>query len=148
MSRFRALLAFEIGQHFRKPLVWISVTLLLLLSAALVLAMGSDMGVHVNAPSSIVLYSFILGLVGVIVTAALFADAGSRDAMTRMESLLFTTPLRKGEYLAVRYLGAWIVNALVLLVVPLGLALSMMSPSHDPAMMGPFEAGSYLRAYA
>ena len=147
MRRFRELLAFEVRLHLRRPIVWISFVLLLALSTLLVAVMGGDMGVNVNAPSAIILYTFILGLVGVLLTAALFADAGSRDAMTRMEPLLFTTPIRKREYLAGRYLGAWLVNAGVLVAVPVGLALSMLVPPQDAATVGPFVAGSYVRAY-
>ncbi|GLC27823.1 M1 family aminopeptidase [Roseisolibacter agri] len=148
MSRFRAVLAFEIGLHLRRPATWAGFALLAALGVLFVLGMGADMGRHVNAPAAIMLNTFILGMVGVLVTAALCADAGARDALTRMQALFHTTPLRREEYLAGRYLGAFVVNAIVLLGAPLGLALAMLWPDFDPSMVGPFRPASYLRAYA
>ena len=118
MSRFLEVFRFEVGLHLRRPATGSCFALLAALGAALVLLLGTDMGVHVNAPAAIILYTFILGFVGALVTAALSADAGSRDAMTGMQPLFYTTPLRRREYLTGRYLGAFAVNAVVLLGAP------------------------------
>ena len=148
MSRFREILTFEIGLHLRRPGTWGGFALLAAIGVLLVLGMGTEMGKHVNAPAAIMLYAFILGMIGLLVTAALCADAGTRDAQTRMQALFYTTPLRAREYLAGRYLGVLVVNALVLLGGPLGLALAMLVPGLDPEMVGPFQPAAYVRAYA
>lgn len=146
MRRLRAVLAFEVGLHLRRPTTWGGFAVLAVLGVLPVLGMGADMGRHVNAPAAIMLYTFILGMVGVLVTAALCADAGVRDALTRMQALFHTTPLRREEYLGGRYLGVVVVNAIVLLGAPVGLALAMLWPEFDRAMVGPFQRASYERA--
>jgi ABC-type transport system involved in multi-copper enzyme maturation permease subunit len=148
MSRFLAVLRFELALHLRRPSTWAALLLMLVLGATFVVGLGSDMGTHVNAPASIVLYTFVLGLVGLLVTAGLFADAGARDALSRMQPLFYTTSIRKREYLAGRYLGAFAVNALVLVGAPIGMALAMLWPAFDPTMVGPFQPAAYLRGYA
>jgi hypothetical protein len=147
MSRFLGVLRFEVALHLGRPATWGAFLLMLVLGATFVVGLGGDIGRHLNAPASIVLYSFVLGLVGVLVSAALFADAGARDALSRMQPLFYTTPMRKREYLAGRYLGAFALNAVVLLGAPIGMALAMLWPGLDPTTVGPFQASSYVRAY-
>ncbi|MET0396982.1 MAG: hypothetical protein ABW277_09190 [Longimicrobiaceae bacterium] len=61
------------------------------------------------------------GPFGLLVTAAVFGDAGVRDVEMGMDQLLFTSLLGKAEYLGGRFLAALAVDAVVLLAVPLGL---------------------------
>ena len=60
------------------------------------------------------------GLFGMLVSAALFGDAAIRDAAAGMDPLLYTTRLRKAEYLGGRFLAALAINAILVLAIPLG----------------------------
>ena len=64
--------------------------------------------------------SVFVGIFGMLVTAAIFGEAAVRDVQAGMDPLLFTSPLRKAEYLGGRFLGSLAVNAVVVLAIPLG----------------------------
>jgi ABC-type transport system involved in multi-copper enzyme maturation permease subunit len=103
---------------------------------------------YFNAPLIIAAVTVIGSMISLLVTAAMAGDAATRDAEVRLDALLFTTPLTKGAYLGGRFLGALTVTSLLLLAVPLGLLLATLLPNVEPALLGPFRAADYLRAYA
>ena len=79
----------------------------------IVTADGSG-SVHVNAPRAARRgLACSSGMFGMLVTAALFGDAAVRDSQAGMDPLLFTSPLRKAEYLGGRFLAALAVNAVL-----------------------------------
>ena len=76
---------------------------------------------YLNAPVMVMQASAILGSLGMLVTAGIFGDAASRDVQTRMHSLFYTSPVREAHYLGGRFLGGLLVNAVLVMGVPLGL---------------------------
>ena len=52
---------------------------------------------------------------------AVAGGAAARDVQTRMHPLIYTTPISKADYLGGRFLAAFVLNALILLAVPLGM---------------------------
>ncbi len=137
---------FEIEYRLRRASTWIYAGLLLGLSFLMLhIVDGSDS--RVNSPEMVSIISSIVGLVGMLVTAALFGDAATRDIQTRMHPLVFTAPLRKAEYLGGRFLGALAVNAVLLLGIPLGQLLAAQMPYMDSRLLGPFRAAAYVQPY-
>jgi ABC-2 type transport system permease protein len=61
---------------------------------------------HLNSPISTATAVALLGMVGMLVTAAIFGDAATRDADTGMRPLFYTVPLGKLESLGVWKEGA------------------------------------------
>ncbi|MBF5043314.1 M1 family metallopeptidase [Aggregicoccus sp. 17bor-14] len=106
-----------------------------------------DGGFFFNAPIAIALTTLIASLLGLLVSAQLSGDAAARDVQLRMHPLVFTTPVGKGTYLGGRFLGAFLLNALILLAVPLGLLLATLAPGLEPEGFGPFRPAAYLGAY-
>ncbi|HEX5869867.1 MAG TPA: hypothetical protein VFY65_05620, partial [Longimicrobium sp.] len=144
--RFAEVLRFEVEYRLRRPSTWIYAGLLLGLSFLMPhIVDGSDSGL--NAPEMVAIISSIVGLVGMLVTAALFGDAATRDIQTRMHPLVFSTPLRKSEYLGGRFLGALAVNAVLLLGIPLGQLIAANMPYVEPRLVGPFRAGAYVQPF-
>ena len=114
------------------------------------LAMGADGdgGVHANAPERLAEVSSLLGMLGILVTAALFGDAAVRDIEVEMDPLLFTSPISKAEYLGGRFLGALAVNAIVVVAIPLGfLAMTGLLAYIGPEVVGPFRVGAYVQPF-
>jgi hypothetical protein len=71
-----------------------------------------------------------------------------RDVEAGIEPLLFTTPLRKAEYLGGRFLAAFSVNAVLLLAIPLGqIAVALVWRRFDAELMGPLRIAVYLQAF-
>lgn len=137
---------FEIEYRLRSLSTWIYGALLLLLPF-LMLHMINGSSSHMNSPEMVANISSVIGTLGMLVTAALFGDAATRDFSSGMHPLVFTTPLRRAEYLGGRFLGALAVNAVLLLGIPLGQLLGASMPYMDPQMFGPLRAAGYVQAY-
>lgn len=144
--KLREIFLFEVEYRLRQPSTY-AYGLLLVAVPFLMLHMVNGGGSRVNSPEMVAIVSSIAGLVGMLVTAALFGDAATRDIQTRMHPLVFTAPLRKREYLGGRFLGALAVNALLLLGIPLGQVIGSAMPYMDPGMFGPFRGAAHVQAY-
>ena len=103
---------------------------------------------YLNAPIAVMQMSAVLGSLGMLVTAGIFGDAASRDVQTRMHSLFYTSPLREGHYLGGRFLGSLLVNAVLVMGVPLGLLLASVMPYMEEGKFGPVRLDAYVQAYA
>ncbi len=101
-----------------------------------------------NAPIMLAGATVIATMLALLVTAAVAGDAATRDMQSRMEPLVYTSPVRKAAYLGGRFLGAFAVVALLLLAVPVALLVSLKMPGLDPEIIGPFRPGAHLFAYA
>ncbi|MES2521783.1 MAG: M1 family aminopeptidase [Gemmatimonadota bacterium] len=140
--RLREVFQFEIGYTLRRPATWLYAAILFALSYALVANFDGGGAVHVNAPEELAWVSVMLGMFGLLITAALFADAALRDVDAGMDPLLFTSPLAKAEYLGGRFLAALTVNAAVLAMIPLALVVSTLV-NRDAEHYGPFKLAAY-----
>ena len=147
MSRLGEVFRFEIEYRLRRVSTWIYAGLLLLLPFLLLHAINGGGGSHMNSPESVATATTIVGLIGMLVTAALFGDAATRDLQTGMHSLVYSTPLGKAEYLGGRFLAALALNAVMLLGVPLGQIIGAAMPYMDPRMFGPFRLVAYVEPY-
>jgi hypothetical protein len=65
-----------------------------------------------------------------------------------MDPLTWTAPIRKAEYLGGRFLAALVLNALILLAVPVGILLAVYAPGVPAEVVGPFRPAAYLTAFA
>ncbi len=146
--RLREVFGFELEYRLRSASTWIYASILFAFAVLLVAANAGGGGpVHLNAPERLAEFAVIAGLFGLLVTAAVFGDAGVRDVEVGMDPLLFTSPLGKAEYLGGRFLAALAVNAVVLLAVPLGLAAATLLAGVPPRELGPFRAGAFAQPY-
>lgn len=147
--RTREVLRFELGHQARQPATWLYGALLLGLPMLLVAGGANPVGTGnvFNAPLKTATYTVFVGLLGTLVTAGLFVEAGHRDVRWRMEPLFHTSPLRRGEYLGGRFLGALLVNALLLLLVPAALLVGTRLLSVEAGALGPFRIATYLLPY-
>jgi hypothetical protein len=100
-----------------------------------------------NAPESIAGICIVGGLIGMLITAALFGDAATRDVQTRMAPLFHTLPIGRAAYLGGRFLGALAVNAVLLLALPLGTLAATLTLPLDAATLGPTQPLAYVQAY-
>ncbi|AMR27337.1 hypothetical protein A0257_09685 [Hymenobacter psoromatis] len=158
---FLPIFLFELKYRLRRPATWIYFLLLALLAGLLVTAAGGGFGtgvgvslggdgqaVKVNAPFSVTITLGVLSTLGVIVSSALMANSVYRDFEYRTYPLFFTTPITKAGYLGGRFLGSYVVAALVFSGLGIGAALAGMMPwveadrflAHTPA-------GTYLWPY-
>ncbi|HEY0739188.1 MAG TPA: M1 family aminopeptidase [Herpetosiphonaceae bacterium] len=146
--RLREVFRYEIEYRIRSVSTWMYAGFLFLLAAWMFLATSDESGAaaHANAPERLAGGSALVGTVGLLVTAVLFGSAAVRDVEVGMDPLLFTSPLRKAEYLGGRFLAALTVNAVLIVAIPLGfLAATRFIGSFEPESVGPLRIGAYVQ---
>jgi ABC-type transport system involved in multi-copper enzyme maturation permease subunit len=144
--KFREIFRFEVEYRLRSASTWLYALLLAAVPFLMMHAINGSQG-YMNRPQIVAMGSVTVGMLGMLVTAALFADAAVRDVQARMHPLVYTAPIRRVEYLGGRFLGALAVNAVLLLAVPLGLLLGSWMPYLDATMFGPTIPGAYVQPY-
>ncbi len=146
--RLREVFRYELTHRLRSPSTWIYALFLFGVAFLMIHIQADGDGlVQINAPEQVALGSLIAGMVGLLVSAGLFGDAAVRDLEAGMDPLLFTSPLRKIEYLGGRFLAALTVNAVILIAVPLGLVAASHMPYLEAAAFGPFRPIAYVQGY-
>jgi ABC-2 type transport system permease protein len=156
---FGGIVRFELAYYLRRISTWVYFGIFFLLAFLLIhlaggawdsvqLAVGGSGGnIHVNSPYATAQLSGVLSIFGILVTAALVGHAIVRDFETGTYPLFFTTPVSRGAYLGGRFTGAFLVNALVLSSIPLGLAFGSLMPYLDRERFGVFRAATYLQPF-
>src|SRR5262245_38777738 len=122
-----AIFRFEFWYQARRPATWIYFVALLFCTFV---AAGEPVQDYARADGSFMNGPFIVAVLmlfgsglGLFVAAGVAAEAAARDAHTRMDPLLFTTPVSKGVHVAGRFLAAFALNVLLLSAVPAALLL-------------------------
>ena len=146
MSGLNEVFRFEVGYRFTRLSTWIYAGLLLLVPFLLLHVIGGGTG-WMNSPNDVATTSTLTAMFGMIVTAALFGDAATRDLQTGMHPLIYSTPIRKAEYLGGRFLGALLVNALLLIAVPLGQIIAAVMPYMESQKFGPLRLDAFVQTY-
>ncbi|HEX8316863.1 M1 family aminopeptidase [Longimicrobium sp.] len=147
MSCFGEIFRWEVTRALRRPSTWVYLAVLVVIGTLSTVDSDPASTTFFNAPLNVAGGTVLLGFLGILVTAALFGDAANRDVQTGMHPLFYAAPISKMEYLGGRFLGAFAVNAALLLAVPLSLWLSAMMPYADPARVGPFRMDAYVSTY-
>ena len=137
---------FEVGYRLRQPSTWIYAAVLLGIPFLMMHAINGSRQ-YLNAPEMVINASAILGGIGMLVSAGVFGDAAARDVASRTHALFYTSPLRERDYILGRFLGAVVVNAVLLLGVPLGLLLASVMPYMTQGKFGPVQLAAYVQAY-
>lgn len=101
----------------------------------------------INAPFAIAQETILAGLLWILMAPAVAGSAAARDVQTRMHPLVYTTPISKADYLGGRFLAAFVLNALILLAVPLGMLAGLLLTGVKSEIVGPFPPAVYLGAY-
>ncbi|GAB3493152.1 M1 family aminopeptidase [Spirosoma knui] len=150
--KFWEVFRFEFAYQVRRPWPW------LFLAGMVVFAFFSTRIaiVPVTLPQDFILNSpFIITVVSVfscqiwlLMAPAVAGEAAARDVQTRMAPLLFTSPIRRVDYLGGRFAAAFIINALILFGVQVGSLLAVYGPGANPELVGPFRPTAYLAAYS
>jgi ABC-2 type transport system permease protein len=147
--RLREVFRYELGYRVRSPSTWLYAAFLFLVTmwGLMATADGSD-AVNANAPLGVAEGTVLFaGMFGMLVSAALFGDAAIRDVAAGMDPLLYTTRLRKTEYLGGRFLAALAINAIVAVAIPLGHAITPLTPLAEADAFGPFRLAAYVQPF-
>ena len=138
--KFREIFRFEFLYQARRVRTWLYFAVLFVVAYLL------RNGV-VNSPYTIAQETLLVGLLWILMAPAVAGSAAARDVQTRMDPLVYTTPISKTDYLGGRFLAAFVLNALILLAVPLGMLTDFLWPGVKSEIVGPFPPAVYLSAY-
>lgn len=138
--KFREIFRFEFMYQARRVRTWLYFAVLFVVACLL------RNGV-VNSPFAIAQETILAGMLWILMAPAVAGGAAARDVQTQMHPLVYTTPISKTDYLGGRFLAAFVINALILLAVPLGMLADFLWPGVKSEIVGPFPPAVYLSAY-
>jgi len=128
-----AVARFEARYILRNPLLWVTV---LATFGGFIAAMsvdgfdlGNEGGLQKNAAYATLRNYVMVSVPFMFVTTSFVANAILRDDETGFSPIIRSTGITKREYVCGRFLGAFAVAALCLLLVPLAIVLGPVMPS-------------------
>ena len=152
------ILLFEFKNRLRRISTWIYFGVLLLLAYFLTIlaggafpslpaAIATDGKVMVNSPFA--LYAFIgnLSLYGLIITAAIAAQATYQDIDYNCTEFFYTAPISKMDYLAGRYLGSLAAQIVIFSGLGVGAFFGTHMTFLDHTRVGPERFAAYVMPY-
>ena len=134
---FLQIALFEIRFWLRSWMVWIFLFIIGLLIFG---AVGTDnvqlggalSNTYHNAPFVIQNFYSFIALLTLLMSTAFVNSAAIRDFSQNTYQLIFTTPLRKFDFLLGRFIGATLISVIPMLGVSLGILLAKYMPWVDP----------------
>ncbi|QGZ43206.1 hypothetical protein GO485_20245 [Pseudoduganella flava] len=151
-----AIAWFEARQRLRLLSTWVYFLLFLALAMLAMAAAGGALKgavvsfggkVLINAPRSIMLAGSGIGSLAIIIVAAVMGRAVQQDFEYDMHHFFFSAPIRKWQYMFGRFIGAWLVLAVIFASIPLGNLFGTWLPGVDPERLGRFIPEAYLLTY-
>lgn len=144
-----AFLRFELREQLRSPLLWLLATLYALLAFAALASDAVQIGGGIgnvlrNAPTVIATLLGMFTLLGLLVTTLFVSNAVLRDFDLGTAELVFSTPVRRHDYLIGRLGAALIAGMIMYVVIALGMFIAQFMPWIDQARLGPVAAFPYL----
>ena len=109
--------------------------------------LGNEGGLLKNAAYATLRNYVMVSVLFMFVTTAFVANAVLRDDETGFGPIVRSTPISKGQYLGGRFLGALVVAALCLLVLPLAILVGSAMPWAPAAQVGPNRLVDHLYGY-
>jgi ABC-2 type transport system permease protein len=149
--KFWGIFRYEFIYQLRRPWPWLIVIVLMVL-AFLFMRDGSFSEAlytefFINSPFMVAMATVFGSLLWLLTSAFVAGEAASRDAETGMNSLTYTLPITKIEYLGGRFLAAFLINAIILLSVQITILLAVYLPGVHPDSIGPFRPAAFITAY-
>ena len=102
---------------------------------------------NLNAPLVIGSIQTVFSIIGVLIFAAMFGNAGYRDFEFNTHPLFFTKPIKPFDYYIGRFIGAFIVSIFIQAGFTLGMLFGFLMPYLDTDAIGPFSLYAYLHPF-
>jgi ABC-type transport system involved in multi-copper enzyme maturation permease subunit len=101
--------------------------------------------VHRNAPFAISYYYAAIGVFTLLMTAIFVNSAALRDFNYNTYQILFSTPVRRRDFLLGRFFGTTLVSVIPTVGVSLGIAAARYMPWANPEQWGPISWAAHLK---
>src|SRR5215470_5802730 len=127
------IFSFELRYWLRSWMLWI---FLLILSTMFFFATATDYVVvgdaltntYRNAPFVIQNFYSFVGLLAILMASAFVNSAAARDFNYNTHQIVFSTTVRRFDFLVGRFLGATVVSMIPMLGVSIGILLAKLMP--------------------
>ena len=145
------ILRFETRYWIRGFMLWV---FFFILAAMFLAATSSDKvtigdaleNTNRNAPFVIQNYYGAACLLGLLMTTAFVNAAAARDFAYNTWQMVFSTPLKRSDFLLGRFLGATVVSVIPILGVSVGILLAPYMPWADADRFGPIYWSAHLNS--
>ena len=107
---------------------------------------GSIGNVHKNAPYVVENFYAVISIVSLLMVTAFLNVAAARDFSYNTHQIIFSTPLKKFDFLLGRFLGATVVSIIPFLGVSLGNIVGAFMPWLDASRVGPTYWDAHLKS--
>lgn len=145
--KLRTIFCYEFAYLMRRTSTKLYAAVLLLFTFVMNGLTTPGDGVYANNTFHITATVVMGSLLWLVMGATIAGEAAARDVQTRMHPLTYTTPVTKLHYLGGRFLSAFAVNALLALLLPVGVLLSYYLPGMDEGGLLPFRPWAYGSVY-
>ncbi|MGH8054112.1 MAG: M1 family aminopeptidase [Stenotrophomonas sp.] len=147
-----AFLRFELREQLRSPLLWLLAVLFALLAfgaaSSDAIQIGGSIGnVHRNAPSVVATLMTSFTLLGLLVVTLFVSNALLRDFEPGTAELVFSSPIKRRDYLLGRLGAALLASLLMYVIIAAGLFVAQFMPWIDAARLGPVSLQPYLWSF-
>ena len=144
--KFQEIFRFEFVYQARGVRTWLYFAVLFVVAYQLKRTAGGG-DILVTSPYENAQETVLTVLLWVLMAPAVAGSAAARDVQTRMHPLIYAAPISKADYLGGRFLAAFVLNAVILLAVPLGILAAVYLPGREPELVGPLRPAVYLSSY-
>jgi ABC-type transport system involved in multi-copper enzyme maturation permease subunit len=139
---------FEIRYWLRQPMVYVFflINTLIIFGATYsdnIRVGGSFGNIYKNAPFVIQNYYAVMSYITLLMTTSFILASTVRDFSYNTWQILFTTPVKRAQYLLGRFFGAMIISVIPMLGISLGIILACVMPGMDVERTGPFIASAH-----
>lgn len=141
---------FEIRYWLRSWMLWIFTGIIFLLAffaaASDQVQVGGSLGnTYRNAPYVIENFYAMFSLLALLMVTAFINSAASRDFSCNTAQIVFSTPLRRRDFLLGRFFGATLISIIPLLGVSAGILAARYTPWIGPERWGPVVWSAHLK---
>ncbi len=148
---FFTFLRFELKTWLTSWMLWIFTliiaTIIFAASSSDKITVGAALGnTYRNAPYVIQTYYSIMCILTLLMTVAFVNSAASRDFAYNTHQILFSTPLRKFDYLLGRYIGASLISVIPMVGISVGIILAKYMPWVDAERWGAINWQAHLQS--
>ncbi len=145
----REFIRFETRYHLKQLVFYVCLIIFFFLTFGAVTSdsvqIGGSIGnVHRNAPFVIMQFLLVMSVFAVFTTTAFVSNAALRDYDLSTDSLFFSSPIRKRDYLLGRFTGSVFISFLVYLGVVAGIMIGSFMPWLEKERVGAFTLVPYL----
>ncbi len=138
---------FEFRYQLRQPAFWVIFGIFFLMAFGAMssenITIGGGGAENYNSPYRVMQTLLVMSIFGIFIVTAFVSNIVLRDFDTNSAEIIFSTRIRKHEYLLGRFVGAFAVAYLAYSSVAWGSMLGSVMPWLDVERIGPFRPQDY-----